>query len=265
MLLSKNRSMLSNPKVNSPMSFSRYAPQYDRLASLNPAYQENLDRFTQVVQKIEFTKNPVVCDVGAGTGNYICAMQCILPDARYIHIDSDHEMNAIALDKYQSNNFENVKIVEDYCQRVDHQAESLDFIICVNSLYAMQPQTLILKKLHSWLKPGGILFVIDFGRQHDVLDWGYYMFTEIAKKYGYVRAAREMLNLLSARRENANTTKGQKSGAYWTHSTREFEKFLLNQDFEILEIEECYRGYSDLAVCKKRASAERTNVSHSQA
>ena len=247
---------MAEPYTNSPMSFSRYAPEYDRMAELNPAYQANLQLFRRVLDEQNFDSNIKVADVGAGTGNYICEMQSFFPEASYFHIDSDPEMNRIARDKYVSRGFENVEIVEEYVQRLDIPAGEFDILICVHSLYAMNPQSLVLKKLHSWLKPGGALFMIDFGRRQNVADWAFYILGEVAKRYGYIRAAREFLHFAKVSRENVNTTRGQDSGAYWTHSTEQFEEVLLDTGFSVGEVAQCYRGYSDLAICRKPEEAE---------
>ncbi len=221
------------------------------MASLNPAYEANLELFRRVLEEQNFDAEIKVADVGAGTGNYICEMQAFYPQASYVHIDSDSEMNRIAAQKYRARGFKNVELVEEYVQRLDIPAEEFDILICVHSLYAMNPQKLVLKKLYSWLKPGGALFMIDFGRRQNVVDWAFYILGEVAKRHGYVRAAREFLHFAKVSRENVNTTRGQDSGAYWTHSTEQFEEALMDTGFSVNEVAQCYRGYSDLAICRK--------------
>lgn len=244
------------------MSFSRYAPEYDRMAALNPAYQANLELFRRVLTEQDLSANIKVADVGAGTGNYICEMQTFYPEASFLHIDSDPEMNRIAREKYRQHGFSNVEIIEEYVQRVDFPPGEFDILISVHSLYAMHPQKLVLKKLQKWLKPGGALFIIDFGRRQNVVDWAFYILGEVAKRHGYLRAAREFLHFAKVSRENVNTTRGQDSGAYWTHSTEQFAEVLSEAGFSVGEVAQCYRGYSDLAICRKPAESIAGSILH---
>lgn len=237
-----------------PMSFDRYAPKYDRMATLNPAYQENIKSFRDFLSYAHLPEQSRVCDIGAGTGNYILAMSEIAPGSSFTHIDCDSKMNSIAQSKYENAGLQNVEIVEDYFQRVEIAAESYDLVVCVNALFAIQPYQVVLKKIEHILKPGGAFFLIDFGRKQDVVDWGWYLFESIAKRFGYLKASREVLKFMNVTRENMNTTKGQESGAYWLHSTDEFMQALESSGLTVQKAEPCYRGYADLAYGVKPAA-----------
>lgn len=232
------------------MSFSRYAKEYDRMARLNTAYQENLSLFRDFLTRYDKNRTLSVCDIGAGTGNYIQAMHSVMPNCTFTHIDADTKMNAIAAQKYADAGISEVDIIEDYFQRIQLNANSFDLLICVNALYAITPPELVLRKFKELVKPGGTIFLIDFGRRQDVVDWGFYLFKEIAKKNGVLTAAKEVLSLRNVTRENSNTTRGQQSGDYWEHSTRDFKRALENTGFEIEDLGTCYRGYSDMAICR---------------
>jgi ubiquinone/menaquinone biosynthesis C-methylase UbiE len=241
----------SRTKSKQAMNWDRYATAYDRMCRNNPSYAENLGHFLEVLDAWDLPAHPRVCDVGAGTGNYVCAMQQKMPDAHYTHIDSNPTMNAIAQEKYDQAGLTNVEIVTEYVQRLEFPENHFDLIVCVHSLYAMQPQEIILAKLRRWMKPSGHLFMIDFGRKQDVFDWGRYLFSEMRRKQGTIKACLETVRMVNVTLQNRNTTLGQERGEYWTHSTAEFQEALLQAGLKVEHIESCYRGYSDMAICSK--------------
>ena len=164
-------------------------------------------------------------------------------------------MNEIALSKYETLNLQNVRVIEEPVQRAEFAAGSFDLVICVNALYAMNPQELILAKLRGWIDPSGFLYVIDLGRRMDSWDWGRHFFKEAYKQkrlLSYLTDAvsrgREVL------RQNNMTRIAQETGQYWIHETDEFREALISAGFKIQEIEPCYRGYADRAVCKPAGS-----------
>lgn len=240
-------------KVDSDeMDWNAYAEHYDLMCDLNPSYQDNLLSLAKRLASWSLPANAEICDLGAGTGNYINLMSKMLPDARFTHVDFDKKMNDVAKQKYSIAQIENVNIVKDYAQRVNFHEQSFDLVVCVNALYAISPQKQVLKKVHSWLKPSGTFFVIDFGRKQRVLDWTFYLFRESLKNHRvgtYVKALVEGREVI---RQNRRSTRGQRTGRYWMHSTADFGNVLAECGFEIEELFECYRGYSDLAVCRKQ-------------
>jgi len=241
----------SSKVADDEMNWDAYAEHYDVMCDLNPSYQENIDRLVQYLQTWDIPEHPTVLDLGAGTGNYILALAKKLQTASFVHIDFDKKMNELAERKYKQHGLEAVQVQNQYVQEVEFEPSSFDVIICINALYAISPQTEVLKKIHSWLKPEGRFFVIDFGRKQNILDWTFYVFRESVKRHRlrrYIQVLRDNRELI---KQNRQTTKGQDSGRYWLHTTAEFRDTLKSCGFVVDDVFPCYRGYSDLAVCRK--------------
>lgn len=233
------------------MDWDAYAEHYDLMCELNPSYQDNLLSLATRLPKWNLPSDARVCDLGAGTGNYIHLLSRLIPDATFTHVDFDKKMNEVAQQKYQSAEIDEVHVVKDYVQRVEFPKESFDLILCVNALYAISPQVQVLRKIHSWLNPDGKFFVIDFGRKQRVLDWTFYLFRESLKHHRVGTYVKALLEGREVIKQNRRSTKGQITGRYWTHSTEDFGVTLEECGFEVEELFPCYRGYSDLAVCRK--------------
>lgn len=232
------------------MNWDAYAEHYDDMCDFNPSYQKNIEILEKFLLRWNLPSNAAVCDLGAGTGNYISALSRHLPNASFTHVDFDKKMNRVAAKKYERNNVKNYSIVENYAQHVEFPDNHFDLIVCVNALYAISPQKQVLHKVSSWLKSDGRFFVIDFGRRQKTLDWALYLFRESMKNHRagqYVRALYEGREVL---KQNRKSLKGQESGRYWLHSTSEFGNTLVDCGFEVDELTPCYRGYADLAICR---------------
>jgi len=217
----------------------------------NDSYEQNIEEFTKYVSGLNLPPKCRVADIGAGTGNFICQISKVIPYAEFTHVDSNREMNQIALKKYDQYKLPNVRVIEDDIQRLDFPDHEFDLIVCVNALYAMVPQDLVLRKMRDWLKPNGVFYVIDLGREMKTVDWGVHFLRTAYKQrrlLAYLNDAflrgREVL------RQNRLTTIAQNSGRYWMHETASFGEQLLEAGFEIERLEPCYRGYADLAICR---------------
>ncbi|MBX3706297.1 MAG: class I SAM-dependent methyltransferase [Pseudomonadales bacterium] len=232
------------------MNWDAYAEHYDLMCALNPAYQENINLLLERLRSWQLPSTSTICDVGAGTGNYICAMADQFPDGAIFHIDFDARMNELAQQKYLERGIKNVQILQDHILNIDLPKSSVDLVICINSIYAISPQKSVLEKAHEWLKPRGRLFAIDFGRKQRTLDWAIYLFRESLKSGEVGRYAKGLIEAREVMKQNRQSTKGQKSGRYWLHSTDDFGKSIADAGFEIEELFACYRGYADLAVCR---------------
>lgn len=240
------------PKADE-IDWDAYASQYDLLATNNPSYLENIEILRSLLKEFSLPDHPAICDVGAGTGNFICALARDLPGARFTHLDADPTMTDVAAKKYKTLALEHVDV--HCCSAGDaaYPAESFDLIICVNALYAMAPQTEILRKIRSWLRPSGYFFVIDYGRQVNVLDWTIYILRHVAREKGIVAAAKLLKNNVESIRQNRRGSHGQADGVYWLHSTEAFGTALEEAGFSVDMLRPCYRGYSDLAVCRLKS------------
>lgn len=242
--------VVPSSQVQPHLEWSAYAPKYDAICAYNPAYQENLERLKRYLRSWDLDENAQVADLGAGTGNFVCAMSEVLPKASYTHIDFDPCMNDLARKKYGQLGVPNVRIVQDYLQRVSIPDDSFDLIICVNVLYAVAPQSLLLNRVRRWLKPGGRFFVIDFGRKVRIFDWGWYFLKNTLRDHSLSHFIRVLVDNYEFVRQNKHAQHDFEEGHFWEHSTDEFRDLLVRTGFDVEEIYTCYREYCDLAVCR---------------
>jgi ubiquinone/menaquinone biosynthesis C-methylase UbiE len=233
------------------MDWDAYAEHYDEMCALNPAYQQNVGMLLERLHAWNLPEDCTVCDLGAGTGNYILRITEAIPSARFWHVDFDSRMIELARKKYAEAGVQNVKVIQSNVHTIDFPESSFDVIVCVNALYAFRSQKDVLLKIHSWLKPTGRLFLIDFGRQQKTLDWTLYIFRESVKSRRIGRYAKALVEGRELLKQNRRTTKGQQSGRYWLHTTEEFGEMLRSVGFKVEEISRCYRDYADFAICAK--------------
>lgn len=233
------------------MDWDAYAEHYDKMCELNPAYQQNIQMLLDRLPNWDLPDDASVCDLGAGTGNYILQLGQAMQRATFWHVDFDSRMIEVARRKYADANLSNVNIVQSNALEVDFEENSFDLVVCINALYAFSSQREILQKMQRWLKNNGRLFLIDFGRKQNTLDWALYMLREAAKSRRLGFYARTLVEGRELLKQNRKTTKGQESGRYWLHTTEEFGQTLSDTGFFVEEIGRCYRNYADFAICVK--------------
>jgi ubiquinone/menaquinone biosynthesis C-methylase UbiE len=246
--LSDSRSIVPAKEID----WDAYASQYDLLAANNPSYRENIEVLRKVVRELDLSPNAAICDIGAGTGNFICALARDLPDANFIHLDADAGMSEIARAKYNAAAVKHVQIDVLPVADAYYPPACFDLIICVNALYAMSPQQEVLQRMRRWLRPRGTLFIVDFGRRSRVLDWALHILGYVLKEKGVRECLRFIRNSRESLRQNRRGSQGQADGTYWLHSTEQFGEALEQAGFEVEQLRPCYRDYCDLAICRPR-------------
>ena len=248
-----NETQIYNPsKVETDeMDWEAYAEHYDEMCDLNPSYQHNINVLMRYLQSWNLPTNAKICDLGAGTGNYIRAISRFLPNSTFTHVDFDSKMNELAHRKYESANVNSVTIIEEYAQHIEFEPNHFDLVLCVNALYAISPQKQVLEHIRSWLKDDGKFFVIDFGRKQKTFDWTIYLLLESIKNHRVARYVKALIEAREVIKQNRRSSRGQASGRYWTHTTSEFANTLVESGFVVEEVFPCYRGYADLAICRK--------------
>jgi ubiquinone/menaquinone biosynthesis C-methylase UbiE len=171
------------------------------------------------------------------------------------HLDLDGEMIRIAAEKYKHLGL-NVKMMHKDASKVAFPVASFDCIFSVNALYAMPEPASILRRAFHWLKPGGALFVINLGRVQNTAEWTSFLIRSNVRRLGLIRTLRVLLNEgLVISRENRKIATAQRAGVYWQHSTEQFGELLRGIGFEVDRLQPVYRGYSDLACCRKPIAA----------
>lgn len=244
------------------MDYRAYAPHFDSLCSINPAYRDLLDLFKIELVEMALPIDPAVVDLGAGTGNFVCSLLEQIPAAHVTHVDSSPDMNNIAQDKYHEAGY-SVNIVESFMQTVDIKPNSQDLIICVNSLNNAPPARPMLSNIYSWLNPGGYFFLIDFGREINVIDWTWFLVKHLLKTRGIAETISQIRRQAKVISINKKGKTDQQRGTLWTHSTDELVMMLEDTGFDTKTRKLCYRDYADLVVARRPLSAEiltRSNI-----
>ena len=237
--------------MQSDVNWSAYAKAYDIMADNNPAYQELLNIFIKHAEGWSFSESDTIADIGAGTGNFSIQCAALFPLATVLHIEPDSIMNSRAVKKMKERKIENIIIIKEYADSADLTFNNLSAAVCVHSLYSFPSPQSIIKKIFSWLRPGGILFACDLGRVLDVRDWRRYMFNEMKKRIGLIRTIHRFIKGSVVSYQNRRITQMQLSGKLWLHDLTEYQHTFKTNGFNIVTAETCYRGYSDLVVCKK--------------
>jgi len=229
----------------------KYAEAYDVMCAANPAYEQNLSLFRRWIHDIELPRDATICDVGAGTGNYVLEIAARFPDAEVLHVDSDPVMNRTASRKYRKHRLANVRFQTCSVAEAEVTQSSLDALICVNALYAFGDHPQALSKFYSWLKPSGQLFLIDLGRPMKVGDWARYIIGSSLARTGAARTMRAFVRGRKAIGQNRRIRKEQSRGTYWLHSTESFREALITAGFSVELVATCYRDVCDFAICSK--------------
>lgn len=235
----------------SEVSWSLYAAAYDLMCRSNAAYLDNLSLFSDWLKRSHLQHDAIVCDVGAGTGNYLLKVHEHLPGASLIHVDSDARMTTMASKKYRRAGITRVAFEKRPVQDVEIPHETLDLAICVNALYAFPDHSSVLRKLHRWLKPQGLFFAIDLGREMNVAEWTRFILSSSVQDSGLAQTTLRLWKGRHAIFQNSAIRTNQLTGKYWLHHSRDFDSALREAGFQVLESGVCYRGYCDFAVCSK--------------
>ena len=124
------------------VSWVKYALHYDKMCSVNPAYEANIERVKELVDEARprIPTVPLIYDFGAGTGNACVQIASLFPSANIRHIDNNAGMNVVARQKvrrlFKLNNVQIVAAVYRTLLRPPVQFPS-DFAICLHAAYTV--------------------------------------------------------------------------------------------------------------------------------
>jgi ubiquinone/menaquinone biosynthesis C-methylase UbiE len=219
---------------------------------MNPAYQVLLQDFRTFLRRLQVGEELSVLDVGAGSGNFMMEVGSEFSDRVSVtHLDADGVMNNLAKAKYRKANLR-ATFVEENARVANFQADSFDMVVSVNALYAIPEPEIVLQSCFTWLKPGGYLYLVNLGRIQNTLEWTLYLVRNNVATLGWLRTLSILMNegrTLSA--ANRRITRAQEKGTYWSHSTSELGTTLRRLGYVVTHLDTCYRGYSDIAICRR--------------
>ncbi len=252
--MNKYEQHASAATLNAGIDWDSYPVLLDMQADLTPEYWENVDALLENSRTFfdpERNPNVRICDIGAGTGNFCRAIAHQYPRASITHLEPTPNMNARARQKYDEDRLSNISIVEAPFASYEWQPEEWDIIVCVNTLYMLTPHQETLQKIFTALKPGGLFFVVDFGRKQVPSDWFWYFLGNAVKginTWKYLKAVPRFGKMATQAKSGSQT---QVEGLWWTHTTEEFGEALTEAGFTVKDLKPCYRDYADMAICTR--------------
>jgi len=232
---------------DSQIDWSTYSLYYDELCAANPAYQEILADFRRRFDEWKLPNDAVICDFGAGTGNFLLAAATQIDAGDFHHVDFDEGMLARAREKYADASLD-VEIHHADIRGFRSEPK-YDLSICINTVYSIPEHDRVLEQIRFATKPGGLLYIVDFGRKVEVIDWAVYILRNRVKELGLRETIRWYRQNSENLAQNRRGARAQAEGSYWLHSTDEFQSSLSNAGWEVVEISKCYRDCCDRAIC----------------
>lgn len=225
--------------------WSAYATAYDLLADHNPAYQQLLNNFANFLRQIDEPRQ--IFDVGGGTGNYAAVAARIFPGCAIQLIEPDANMMQKARVKLQAHR--NISYDRRPLQEVRANGQA-DLVVCIHALYAMPDQERRLEDLRRLLRRGGLLYLVDLGRNMNVSEWRSYLLSHLIRSEGLGKAAKILWRGRQIAKQNSHIADAQRQGIYWTNSQDQIAQIVARSGFDVLDIRDAYRGYSDLLICR---------------
>ena len=193
----------------------------------------------------------MILDIGAGTGNYSCAIAEKFPQARVIHIDNDIGMNSIAERKKINRNLENLEVKTLDIDQLIFDENSVKALISIHSVYTLPEPINTLKAMYKWMSPGGYGIIVDPGRKVNVLQWQLAIGSELIRKYGILKTVKILREGKGVSKQNKAIRKLQDEGKYWVHTHDEFCQVIKDLSYKTVESKTTFRDISDLVVVTK--------------
>ncbi len=237
--------------MRQPVNWSAYAGAYDLMAQHNPAYRELLEDFEDQLGHWDVREGSLILDVGGGTGNFSCLAADRLPGSRVVLADASREMLGEATRKARTRGLDNLELLHVDLEATHFEPGSIDYAVCVHTLYTLNRPLELLERIHEWLRPGGAFYVCDVGRVIDTGDWARFLFRELQPRLGLARALHLFWRGRPVATANRHIAAAQRRGCYWVHRPGEFARALRKVGFRSDRQRLAYRGISDLVVCHK--------------
>lgn len=147
-----------------PLGFAALTPLYDRvIAGLT---REAVWR-ARLVEHLGAKRGETILDIGSGTGSLAVAVTAAEPGCTFRGIDPDAAAVAIARQKAALDGSPATFDLGGFGGRPTHGADRADKIVCSLVLHQvpLAEKRRLLATMLDWLKPGGQLFVADYGLQ----------------------------------------------------------------------------------------------------
>lgn len=228
------------------VDWATYSKTYDLLLQHNPAYRDLIDRYHQYALE-NIQPDMHIIDVGAGTGNFSEVLLNLNPKQHVTLVEPDPGMMARSKEKLST--YPNCSFKQAFLQDVK-DVQDCHAVVWGHSLYTMPEPHWRLREVRGFCKKGAKMFIIDYGRKMDVVDWRRYLLKEIVKELGIVAALKLLWKGREIAHQNNRVASEQEAGNYWLHDSAEFAEALEQNGWKVLKQDKVYRGCSDLAICE---------------
>lgn len=156
--------VVSERSYTPPLGFAALTPLYDRI--IRGLTRESVWR-TKLVDCIGARKGETILDVGSGTGSLAIAVTSGEPECLIRGIDPDAAAVEIARRKAALVRSPATFETGWFGETPPNDGERVDKIVCSLVLHQvpLDEKRRLLRTMLDWLKPGGQLFVADYGAQ----------------------------------------------------------------------------------------------------
>lgn len=237
--------------IDKEVSWWDYAAAYDLLCHYNYHYQALLVAFREwlIENNPDLSAKLAVCELGAGTGNFLIEAISTMPALEITHWDWNSEMVLRASSKYAALGI-NPKIEQTNILELHKNEKKFDLIVAINALYSFPEPLDVIEKAANKLNPGGYLYIVDVGRPINTFAWTRDLFTHAMKKEGLFRSLGLLVRLRKAIIENRKIDKSADLGEYWRHELHDLVEGVEATGLNITIADTCYRGIADRVVAK---------------
>jgi len=234
------------------VSWWDYATAYDLLCQYNYHYQALKTEFTSWL-RAEFSASEAqisICELGAGTGNFLIEAKRTLENAAITHWDWNSEMVQRAKQKYNEHHIDARTIQSNISELKNHERR-YDLIIAINALYSFPSPQEVIRNSAQLLNEGGYLYVVDVGRPINTMAWTKDLFVHVMQTEGLWKSVAALVKLRKAITQNRKIDKTADEGTYWRHDLRELSTTIESTGLTVITSNTCYRGIADRVIARR--------------
>lgn len=234
------------------VSWWDYATAYDLLCQHNYHYQILKTEFSTWLETTfpDSEAQISVCELGAGTGNFLIETNRLLPQAEITHWDWNSEMVQRAKQKYRQHQIQAETIQSNISELKNHE-QRYDLIIAINALYSFPNPQEVIHNSSQLLNEGGYLYVVDVGRPINTMAWTKDLFVHVMKTEGLWKSFSALIKLRKAITQNRKIDKTADEGNYWRHDLLELATTIESAGLTVNASDTCYRGIADRVIAKR--------------
>lgn len=150
-----------------------------RATSYENKWEKYLNHTHRVfLSRIATEANDTILDVSGGTG--LLAKELVQQDHPFKHLvlnDPSEEMLAIARSRLPEHAKNKISFSHYRAEQLSYQPNTFDRIFCLNAFHFYPDQSKVVERLHTFLKPNGRLYILDWNRMglfifvHQCIKW----------------------------------------------------------------------------------------------